>query len=57
MHYGNDQHWPGYSMGVLDWTLNLTAKYGQQLEVRGVDLHESAGGKIILQDSFWMILE
>jgi hypothetical protein len=37
--------------------LTGTTKSGQQIEVRGVDLLEFAGGKITRKDSFWKILE
>jgi ketosteroid isomerase-like protein len=57
VHYGEDQHWICGDLGVSEWTLTGTAKSGQQIEVRGVDLLEFAGGKIIRKDSFWKILE
>mgnify|MGYP003589711964 FL=1 len=57
VHYGNDQHWICGDLGVSEWTLTGTTESGQQLEVRGVDLLEFAGGKIIRKDSFWKILE
>jgi len=56
VHYGKDQHWICGDLGVSEWTLTGT-KSGQQIEVRGVDLLEFAGGKIIRKDSFWKILE
>ncbi|MBP8893242.1 MAG: nuclear transport factor 2 family protein [Saprospiraceae bacterium] len=57
VHYGNDQHWICGDLGVSEWILTGTTKSGQQLEVRGVDLLEFAGGKITRKDSFWKILE
>jgi ketosteroid isomerase-like protein len=57
VHYGNDQHWICSDLGVSEWTLTGTKKSGQHIEVRGVDLLEFAGGKIIRKDSFWKILE
>lgn len=57
VHYGNDQHWNCGELGVSEWTLTGTAKSGQQIEVRGVDLLEFSAGKIIRKDSFWKILE
>ena len=57
VHYGKDQHWICGDLGVSEWTLTGTIKSGQQIEVRGVDLLEFAGGKIIRKDSFWKILE
>lgn len=56
VHYGDDQHWICGDLGVSEWTLTGTARSGQQIEVRGVDLLEFAGGKIIRKDSFWKIL-
>ena len=57
VHYGNDQHWICGDLGVSEWILTGTKKSGQPIEVRGVDLLEFAGGKIIRKDSFWKILE
>lgn len=57
VHYGKDQHWICGDLGVSEWTLTGTTKSGQHIEVRGVDLLEFAGGKIIRKDSFWKILE
>jgi ketosteroid isomerase-like protein len=57
VHYGKDQHWICGDLGVSEWTLTGTIKSGQQIEVRGVDLLEFAGGKITRKDSFWKILE
>lgn len=57
VHYGKDQHWVCGNLGVSEWTLTGTAKSGKPIEVRGVDLLEFVGGKIIRKDSFWKILE
>ncbi|MGA9517742.1 MAG: nuclear transport factor 2 family protein [Trichococcus sp.] len=57
VHYGEDHHWICGDLGVSEWTLTGTKKSGQHIEVRGVDLLEFAGGKIIRKDSFWKILE
>lgn len=57
VHYGEDKHWICGDLGVSEWTLTGTTKTGLQIEVRGVDLLEFAGGKIIRKDSFWKILE
>lgn len=57
VHYGDDQHWICSDLGVSEWTLTGTARSGQKIEVRGVDLLEFAEGKIIRKDSFWKILE
>ena len=57
VHYGKDQHWICGNLGVSEWTLTGTTKSGQQIEVRGGDLLEFAGGKIIRKESFMKILE
>ena len=57
VHYGQDQHWVCGDFGVSEWTLTGTMLSGKKIEVRGVDLLEFAGGKIIRKDSFWKILE
>jgi ketosteroid isomerase-like protein len=57
VHYGEDRHWACGDLGVSEWTLTGTSLSGQRIEVRGVDLLEMAGGKIIRKDSFWKILE
>lgn len=57
VHYGEDRHWACGDLGVSEWTLTGTTRSGQRIEVRGVDLLEMAGGKIIRKDSFWKILE
>lgn len=57
VHYGEDQHWVCGNFGVSEWTLTGTTLSGNKIEVRGVDLLEFTGGKIIRKDSFWKILE
>jgi len=57
VHYGDDRHWVCDDFGVSEWTLTGTSGSGQKIEVRGVDLLEFAGGKIVRKDSFWKILE
>jgi ketosteroid isomerase-like protein len=57
VHYGDDRHWVCGDLGVSEWTLTGTSISGQRIEVRGVDLLEFAGGKVIRKDAFWKILE
>ena len=57
VHYGDDRHWICGDLGVSEWTLTGTSISGEHIEVRGVDLLEFIGGKIIRKDSFWKILE
>jgi ketosteroid isomerase-like protein len=56
VQYGQDQHWVCDDFGVSEWTLTGTTALGQKIEVRGVDLLEFSGGKILRKDSFWKIL-
>ena len=57
VHYGDDRHWACGDLGVSEWTLTGTSKSGQRIEVRGVDLLEFVGGKVVRKDSFWKIIE
>ncbi len=57
VHYKDDQHWVCGNFGVSEWTLTGTSVSGEKIEVRGVDLLEFAGVKIIRKDSFWKILD
>jgi ketosteroid isomerase-like protein len=56
VHYGDDRHWVAGPLGVSTWLLTGTTKDGEQLRVRGVDLLEFRGGKIIKKDSYWKIV-
>jgi ketosteroid isomerase-like protein len=57
VHYGEDNHWVAGNLGVSTWLLTGTTKTGEQLRVRGVDLLEFRGGKIIKKDSYWKIVQ
>ncbi|HEX5132858.1 MAG TPA: nuclear transport factor 2 family protein [Candidatus Krumholzibacteria bacterium] len=57
VHYGDDTHWVCGDFGVSEWTLTGTRKAGGRIEVRGVDLLEFRGGRIVRKDSFWKIVE
>ncbi len=57
VHYGDDRHWVTGNLGVSTWLLTGTAKSGDRLRVRGVDLLEFRAGKIIKKDSYWKIVE
>ena len=57
VHYGDDRHWAGNDFGVSEWTLTGTSVSGQRIEVRGIDMLEFVGGKIVRKDSFWKIRE
>jgi ketosteroid isomerase-like protein len=57
VHYGEDRHWAAGDLGVSTWLLTGTTKAGDTIRVRGVDLLEFRGGKIIKKDSYWKIVE
>jgi ketosteroid isomerase-like protein len=57
VHYGEDRHWAAGDLGVSTWLLTGTTKAGDKIRVRGVDLLEFRGGKIIKKDSYWKIVE
>jgi ketosteroid isomerase-like protein len=57
VHYGDDNHWVAGDLGVSTWLLTGTAKTGEQIRVRGVDLLEFRDGKIVKKDSYWKIVE
>ena len=57
VHYGDDQHWVCGNRGVSEWLITGTRTDGVCIEVRGVDLLEFVGGKIIRKDSYWKIVD
>ena len=57
VHYGEDRHWVAGELGVSTWLLTGTAKSGDKIRVRGVDLLEFRAGRIIKKDSYWKIVE
>ncbi len=57
VHYGNDRHWVCDDRGCSEWTLTGTTTAGVKVEVRGCDLFEFQGGKIVKKDSYWKIVE
>jgi ketosteroid isomerase-like protein len=57
VHYGEDSHRVAGDLGVSTWLLTGTAKTGDQIRVRGVDLLEFHEGKVIRKDSYWKIVE
>ena len=57
VHYGDDRHWACGRRGVSEWLLTGTTEAGKHIEVRGVDLLEFEGGKIIRKDSYWKLVE
>lgn len=57
VQYGEDAHWVCGDRGVSTWLLTGTAKSGESVRVRGVDLLEFREGKIVKKDSYWKIVE
>ena len=57
VHYGDDTHWACGNRGVSEWTLTGTTTEGVAVNVRGCDLWEFRGGRVVRKDSFWKIVE
>jgi ketosteroid isomerase-like protein len=57
VHYGEDSHWVAGNHGVSTWFLTGTARTGEPIRVRGVDLLEFRHGKVVKKDSYWKIIE
>lgn len=57
VHYGDDTHWVCGEHGVSTWLLTGTARSGEPLRVRGVDLLEFRDGMIVKKDSYWKIIQ
>ena len=57
VHYGDDRHWVGGDRGCSEWLLTGTTPQGDRVEVRGCDLFEFAGDKIVCKDSCWKLVE
>ena len=57
VHYGEDRHLVHGDRGVSEWLLTGTTPQGQRVRVRGCDLLEFRGGKIVRKDSYWKIVE
>ncbi len=56
-YYGDDHHWANGNRGVSEWTITGTTSTGTHIEVRGCDLFEFRGDKILRKDSYWKIVE
>jgi ketosteroid isomerase-like protein len=57
VHYGNGEHWISGNHGVSTWTLKGTTRDDKKINVRGCDLLEFRGSKIVRKDSYWKIVE
>ena len=57
VHYGDARHWLAGDRGGSEWLLTGTSLEGEKIEVRGCDLLEFRGDKIVRKDSYWKIVE
>jgi hypothetical protein len=57
VHYADDRHWVSGNRGCSEWLLTGTSVDGERIEVRGCDLFEFEGDKIVRKDSYWKIVE
>ena len=57
VHYSDDTHWVAGNRGVSTWLVTGTTTTGERVQVRGVDLFEFRGGKIVKKDSYWKIVD
>ncbi len=57
VHYGDDRHWIAGDRGCSEWLLTGTTTDGERVAVRGCDLFEFRGEKIVRKDSYWKIVE
>lgn len=56
VHYGDDAHWICGDHAVSTWLLTGTSTTGERIRVRGVDLLEFRGGRIVKKDAYWKIV-
>src|SRR4051794_35938414 len=57
IHYGEDRHFIAGDRGVSEWRLRGTKTAGNEIDLRGCDLWEFDGDKIVRKDSYWKIVE
>lgn len=57
VHYGDDRHFVSGDRGVSEWLLTGTASDGRRVRVRGCDLWQFRGGKVVRKDSYWKIVD
>jgi len=57
VHYGDDRHFVAGDRGASEWLLTGTTRSGERIAVRGCDLFEFRGDKIVRKDSYWKIVE
>lgn len=57
VQYGDDRHWVAGDRGCSEWLLTGTTTEGERICVRGCDLFEFRGERIVRKDSYWKIVE
>ncbi|HEY3218494.1 MAG TPA: nuclear transport factor 2 family protein [Candidatus Limnocylindria bacterium] len=57
VHYGDDRHFVAGDRGASEWLLTGTTLSGQRIAVRGCDLFEFRGAKIVRKDSYWKLVD
>ncbi len=57
VHYGEDAHWVCGTRAVSTWLLTGTARTGERVRVRGLDLLEFRDGLIVRKDSYCNIVQ
>lgn len=57
VHYAEARHFVAGERGASEWTLTGTTSAGARIEVRGCDLWEFKGGRIVRKDSYWKIVQ
>lgn len=55
--YVNAKHWASGEFGVSEWTLTGATTAGDNVEVGGCDHYTFRGGKVIIKNSYWKIIE
>ena len=57
VRYDEDRHFVAGDRGVSEWRLRGTTTDGTEIDVRGCDLWEFEGDRIVRKDAYWKIVE
>lgn len=57
VQYDADRHWVSGDLAVSEWLVHGTSVDGTAVRVRGCDLWEFRGEKIVRKDSYWKIVD
>ena len=57
VRYSDDRHFVDGTRGASEWLLSGTTTSGARIAVRGCDLFEFRGDKVLRKDSYWKIVE